>query len=144
VARLDLARTLGADGTVNVQREDAGALVQEMTPDGLGADMVYECAGAAAPTLLKLVRRRRRYLQVGLFGRPVAWDLDEVCYRELTVTGSNASTPEGWRSALRLLRSGRVSTEALVSGAYPLSAWEEAFAHFREKRGIKVLLKPRA
>lgn len=145
-ARLDLARTLGAAHTVNVQREDAGALVRAVTPEGLGADVVYECsgAGAAASALLQLVRRRGRYVQVGLFGRPVAWDLDEVCYRELTVTGSNASTPEGWRSALLLLRSGQVSTEALISGAYPLSAWEEAFTCFREKRGVKVLLKPSA
>ncbi|WMT56156.1 zinc-dependent alcohol dehydrogenase [Truepera radiovictrix] len=145
-ARLELARRLGAEHTLSVQREDAEALVREVTLDGLGADVVYECSGAggAAAALLRLVRRRGRYVQIGLFGRPVAWDLDEVCYRELTVTGSNASTPEGWRSALALLRSGQVSTQVLVSNVYPLSAWAEAFTCFREKRGVKVLLKPGA
>ncbi len=96
--RLKLARTLGADHTVNVQQDDPTALVQALTDEGLGADVVLECsgAGAAAQQLLPLVRRRGRYVQIGLFGRPIAWDLDQICYKELTVTGSNASVPSSW------------------------------------------------
>lgn len=48
-ARLELARRLGAEHTLSVQREDAEALVREVTLDGLGADVVYECSGAGAP-----------------------------------------------------------------------------------------------
>ena len=88
-----------------------------MSIQGLGADVVYECSGAggAAQGLLQLVRRRGRYVQVGLFGKPVAWDLDQVCYKELTVTGSNASTPESWIRAIHLLSSGAVKTEPLIT-----------------------------
>ncbi len=142
--RLELARTLGADYTLNVQREDVPTFVHTITPEGLGADVVYECsgAGAAAAGLLELVRRRGRYVQIGLFGKPIAWDLDQVCYRELTVTGSNASVPSAWVRALQLLESGQVQTKPLITDIYDVTQWEEAFAGFEGKRGIKTLLTP--
>ena len=142
--RLKLAKTLGADHTLNVEQENAETLVRELSLEGLGADVVYECSGAgpAAQTLLSLVRRRGRYVQIGLFGKPVAWDLDQICYKELTVTGSNASVPAAWMGALRLLASGAVDTKALITHTFPLTEWQEAFARFERKEGVKLLLTP--
>jgi len=144
--RLELARALGADHAVTVETGEVRALIAELTPGGHGADVVFECsgAGASAQGLLELVRRRGRYVQLGLFGKPVAWDLDQLCYRELVVTGSNASTPASWRRAIALITDRSVEVEALVSASYPLSAWREAFDHFREKRGVKLLFDPSA
>jgi L-iditol 2-dehydrogenase len=144
--RLDLARRLGAHRTVNVDEGGALDLVRELTPEGHGADVVYECSGAggSAAGLLELVRRRGRYVQIGLFGKPVAWDLDQLCYRELTATGSNASTPAAWRRALQLLHAGAVDTEALVSEVYGLEGWSRAFDDFEAKRGVKLLFDPAA
>jgi L-iditol 2-dehydrogenase len=112
--------------------------------DGLGADIVLECAGAgaAAQQLLQLVRRGGRYTQIGLFGKPIAWDMDQVCYKELIVTGSNASVPHAWDRALRLIASGQVDTQAIVSAVYPISEWHQAFAEFEAKQGLKILLTP--
>jgi L-iditol 2-dehydrogenase len=144
--RLELARSLGADYALDVEREDAEGLVRELTPEGLGADVVYECSGAgsAAAALLELVRRRGRYVQIGLFGKPVLWDLDQLCYKELTVTGSNASVPSAWLRALQLLASGAVRTEPLISDVYGLSQWQRAFEAFEARRGVKLLLEPEA
>lgn len=147
--RLELALRLGADYALDVEGDDVegfdvGTLVRDLTPDGLGADVVFECSGAgpAAQQLLTLVRRRGRYVQIGLFGRPVAWDLDQVCYKELRVSGSNASVPAAWPRALALLASGAVDTEALVSDALPVSEWRDAFDRFEARRGVKLLLTP--
>ena len=142
--RLDLARQLGADHVVNVQADDPGPLVRDLTEQGMGADVVYECSGAgpAALQLLDLVRRRGRYVQIGLFGKPVSWDLDQLCYKELVATGSNASTPESWLRAIRLLDQGIVKTEPLITHTFPLRNWENAFEIFRQKGGIKTLLQP--
>jgi L-iditol 2-dehydrogenase len=129
---------------VNVQEEDPKRLLQDLTHEGLGADVVYECSGAgpAAAQLLELVRRRGRYVQIGLFGKPVAWDLDQVCFRELVVTGSNASVPSAWIRALQLLKAGLVKTEPLITDVYDVTEWEAAFRGFDSRRGIKTLLKP--
>ena len=96
----------------------------------------------AAAHLLKLVRRRGRYVQIGLFGKAVSWDLDQVCYKELTVTGSNASVPSAWYKALALLETGAVKTDALITDRFPLTEWQEAFETFERKEGVKLLLKP--
>ncbi len=141
--RLALARDLGADETVDIGQTDAWPVVAALT-GGVGADIVYECSGAgpSAQGLLGLVRRGGQYAQIGLFGKPVSWDLDQVCYKELTVTGSNASVPSAWDTALRLLGSGRVRTRELVSDVYPLEDWEDAFARFERREGIKLVLAP--
>lgn len=142
--RLDLARQLGADYTVDVQQQDVRQLIADITPEGLGADVVYECSGAspAAAQLLELVRRRGRFVQIGLFGKAIAWDMDQVCFRELIVTGSNASVPSAWIRALQLLENGQVQTKPLITDIYDVTAWEEAFTAFENKAGIKMLLKP--
>ncbi len=142
--RLSLANELGADYVANVETRDIHALIQDVSLQGLGADVVYECsgAGAAAQQLLRLVRRRGRYVQVGLFGKSIAWDLDQVCYKELTVTGSNASTPESWIRAIHLLQNGTVKTAPLITHDFTLSQWERAFQIFTQKRGVKALFRP--
>jgi L-iditol 2-dehydrogenase len=143
-SRLALARDLGADYAVNVGRDDPAALVRDLTDEGLGADVVYECSGAgrAAAQLLDLVRRRGRYVQIGLFGKPVAWDLDQLCYKEIVATGSNASVPSAWLKAVRLIGAGAVQTKPLITHRFPVTAWERAFAAFEDRSGIKTILQP--
>jgi len=141
--RLALAQELGAARVVDVDDEDPIPVVRDLT-GGWGADIVFECsrAGPAALSLLGHARRGGQYAQIGLFGKPVAWDLDQVCMKELRVTGSNASVPSAWRTALQLLADGRVRTAALISGVYPLAGWEDAFQRFEQRDGVKLLLDP--
>jgi L-iditol 2-dehydrogenase len=141
--RLNLARELGAVTAIDVGEEDPAPIVRGLT-GGWGADIVFECSGAgpAALGLLEHVRRGGQYAQIGLFGRPVAWDLDQVCLKELRVTGSNASVPSAWRTALRLLGEGRVQTAPLISDVCSLAGWEEAFHRFERRDGVKILLDP--
>lgn len=142
--RLNLARDLGADYIFNVETDDPKPLLNDITEGGFGADVVYECSGAgpAAQQLLDLVRRRGRYVQVGLFGKPVAWDLDQLCYKELVATGSNASVPSAWIKALQLMAAGVVDTRAIISDVFDVTDWQQAFAQFEEKHGVKLLLRP--
>jgi len=141
--RLHMASELGADGVFNVQGDRYRDALRDLTA-GAGADIVYECSGAgsAAQMLLEVVRRGGQYAQIGLFGKPIAWDLEAVCYKELTVTGSNASTPSAWERALGLLAAGKVKTEPLVSAVLPLAAWRDAFDMFENRSGLKTVLQP--
>ena len=141
--RLELAGELGATAAIDITAEDAVATVQSLT-GGWGADIVFECSGAgpAALGLLQHVRRGGQYAQIGLFGKPVAWDLDQVCMKELSVTGSNATVPSAWRTALRLLGEGHVRTAPLITGTYPLAGWADAFSTFEKREGVKLLLDP--
>jgi L-iditol 2-dehydrogenase len=141
--RLALAQQLGADHVLNIQRDEPAGIIADLS-EGRGADIVYECSGAgpAAQQLLTLVRRAGQYAQIGLFGKPVAWDLDQVCYKELTVTGSNASVPSAWARAVALLADGKVQTRPLISHTFPLDGWRQAFDLFEQRSGVKMVLLP--
>lgn len=142
-ARLALAQQLGADETLIAGRDDLHKLVAERT-DGLGADIAFECSGAGpgAQTALDLVRHRGRYVQVGLFGKPVLWDLEQVCVKELQVHGTFATVASSWRKALALLQSGQLRTAPLISHRLPLEAWQQAFDLFEGREGVKIVFSP--
>jgi L-iditol 2-dehydrogenase len=81
-------------------------------------------------------------VQIGLAGKPVRVPLDLVCFKELTMTGGNASTPASWDRALALIEGRRVALEPLLSEVVPLAEWERAFAATRAATGIKYVLAP--
>jgi L-iditol 2-dehydrogenase len=130
--RLELARSLGFETSV------VGMEVPLV-------DVGIECSGnvGGMTTCLERVRRGGRYVQVGLAGKPVAVPFDEICYRELTVTSGNASTPRSWRRAIALLEQGAVQLGPLVSDVVPLADWERAIETVRAGMGVKVVLDPR-
>jgi L-iditol 2-dehydrogenase len=134
--RLELAGSLGLATRVLAAGESLGT-----GPP----DVVCECSGAAAGAALGLdvIGKRCRYVQVGIFGRPVTVPLDAVLYREVTVTSGNASTPASWRRAMRLIESRAVHLDPLVSEVVPLTNWERAFAATRAGSGMKYVIDPR-
>jgi L-iditol 2-dehydrogenase len=134
--RLEVAAALGL-ATVLV---DSGGV-----PDVLAPDVVCECSGAAAAADmgLELVRQGGRYVQVGIFGRPVTVRLDAVLYKEVVVSSGFASTPRSWRRAMTLLEHRLVDLDPLVTGVVPLSEWGRAFAATRAAEGMKFVIDPR-
>lgn len=139
--RLALARGLGADLTLELAGEGSEVVLAQL---GDTPDLVIECsgAGAAAALLLACVKKGGRFIQMGLYGKPVTLDMDQVCYKELQLTGSFATTPSSWRRALVLAGSGAVSLRGLVGKTYPLAEWRAAFAAVMGRAPGKVLLVP--
>lgn len=138
--RLALAKRLGADETIFTSQVDE---LSERAGQG-GFDSVLECSGAAGgvETALRLVRKGGRYTQVGLTGRKVNFDIDQIVYKEVEFTGTFAHVWSVWEPALRLMASGAVQTEPLVSHRFPLSQWREAFDTFARREGVKIVLEP--
>jgi L-iditol 2-dehydrogenase len=91
---------------------------------------------------LPLVRRRGRYAQIGLFGKPIAWDLDQVCYRELGCHRQQRQRALVLEQGPALMASGSVNTKPLITHRFPVTDWSEAFAAFESKQGVKTLLTP--
>jgi len=142
-ARLALGREFGADVTVNVEAEDLSAIVSERT-HGRGVDRVLECSGAesAAQAGLELVRKRGTYTQVGIFGKPIKLDLDQMLYKEVRVAGSFSQKYVPWEQAIALMAQGRIRTRPLVTHLLPLDQWEMGFHLFDTRKAIKVVFEP--
>ena len=141
--RLELARTLGADGVVDIQKDDVSAWIREKT-HGEGADIVLECSGAAPAVMMgiQLLRRRGQYTQIGLFGKPLTVDVDQVVFKEIRMHGSFSSSWTSWKKAQKLIDQKRIQLAPLVSDILPLSEWQQGFEKCRNKEGMKILLSP--
>ncbi len=141
--RLLLSRELGADISVNSGDSSPEDVVMEITK-GTGADVAVECAGAgkAVASNLKLLRKGGRYLQLGLFGKPIEVDFETIAYKELEVYGSFAQKWSAWKLALKMMAEGSVKIEPFISHNLPLSRWEEGFSLMNNREGMKIVLTP--
>ncbi len=141
--RLRVACQLGADRTIDVEKEHALQQIVEET-GGRGADIFLECSGAPAAARLGLaaLRRRGQYTQIGLFGQPFELDFSLIAYKEIQVCGALGQTWSAWQRGLALLARGEVDTRTLVTHVLPLTQWREAFDMLEENRGLKIVLEP--
>ena len=139
-SRFTVAKSLGANMTVNVQTEDPLKIIHDAT-DGLGADVVVECSGAgsARSQSLEFVRVAGHIGLVGVQGKESAVNLDRILEKELTVTGFWGTLPSSWVKTLRLLKSKQVDVNPLITHRIALSDWQEGFELMESQQAIKVL-----
>ena len=102
--RLKLAEDLGVGYTLDIERYNAVDRIRELT-GGYGADVVLECSGvpAAARMALDMVRKRGKYTQIGLFGKPIEIDFEKIAFKEVVVNGTVSQRRPAWRRALSLM-----------------------------------------
>ncbi|HOV37588.1 MAG TPA: zinc-binding dehydrogenase [Spirochaetales bacterium] len=143
--RLEVAKTLGADWILDVTRKSLAETVEEIT-GGVGMDVVLECSGneKGLQDGIQAVRKRGQYTQIGLFGKPISLDFERICYKEIKVTGSLGSRWISWERALQMVSLGQVKLKPLVSDVLPLGEWKKAFDLFESKKGLKIVLDPKA
>jgi L-iditol 2-dehydrogenase len=144
IERLKLAKELGADGVINVEEVDNIVEAVGKVFGSEGADLVVECSGAAAAakTLMDVARRGGRFCQMGLYGKPITFYPDAVCYKELVVTGTNASVTPAWPKALKLLAWRQVDASRLITHRFAITEWHRALEIVKNKEGVRVILKP--
>ena len=143
-ARLEKAREFGADVTINNGREDALALVMELT-GGLGADVAIEAVGVPDTFELctELVRPGGRIANVGVHGHSATLHLETLWTRDVTITTGLVDTftvPQ----LLKLVAQGRLDPTPFVTHRFPLGetmAGYDAFAAAAETHALKVVLE---
>lgn len=130
--------------SLQVARAAGARVVVCGTAGGRGADVAIECAGVekSAAQCLQLLRKRGRYIQMGLFGKPITADFDLMTYKEIRYSCSFASTHSSFSTALRLMDCGLVDPLPLISARLPLDSWKEGFRTLESKEGLKVLFYP--
>ncbi|GGB33000.1 alcohol dehydrogenase catalytic domain-containing protein [Virgibacillus dakarensis] len=142
--RLDKAREIGIDYTVNIQEEDVKEVVNRLT-DGYGADLVFECSGAvpAVKMGLDLLRKKGQYGQIGIFASAeIPVDFEKIIQKEIRVVGSRSQNPHDWEPSLALMNDRCVDAKALVTHKFDITQWDEAYEKIKSGEAIKVLLTP--
>jgi L-iditol 2-dehydrogenase len=141
--RLTLARELGVQRTVVVDKEDLGGIVLEMT-GGRGPSPVFECSGSprALNTALGVAAKKADVVELGVFPRQYN-ELDTSVFfsKEIRLVGSRTSKPSSWRTAIRLMAGGTVVPEKIVTAVVDLEDWLSGFNAVKECRGIKTVVQ---
>jgi L-iditol 2-dehydrogenase len=136
-ARLDLAKRMGADVTIDVETvrtpEERGALVLTETPQNAGAHVVFECAGflSAIPEGLTYVRRNGTFVEVGNFvdQGPISLNVNQLMMRRnLRVEAIWGSQSDHFIRGLPLLERNEFPFAAMVSHVLPLEDIAKGFA----------------
>jgi threonine dehydrogenase-like Zn-dependent dehydrogenase len=119
-----MSRRLGADHALNGRECDVVATIRELT-GGIGADVVFECAGgspkqglAGHQTLLQAldaVRSGGKIVGVSWFGGPLQLNVDFLRERSLRYLFPDISTQAHLEHTVRLVASGRVQLAATIS-----------------------------
>lgn len=141
--RLDLAKKLGADFTINGQEEDPVKAVREFT-NGEMADVVIEATGAPSviePCLYSL-RKNGRLGLAGIFHQPVVVPLGDIVRREINIRGSICYTWTDFQACIDLVSSGRVAIEPLITHEFRLKDMAEALKIAYNRESIKIILHP--
>jgi D-arabinitol dehydrogenase (NADP+) len=145
-AKLDLAKSFGADHTVLMDRRDASASrseLQAIAPDGF--DVVVDATGVLG-VLEQAIAHTRTAGTVFVYGMTAEADLWKVSpydifRRELVVRGSFAQQFAFDRS-LVALRNGRVNTDGIITHRFSLDEYQLALDAITDSSCIKSIIVP--
>jgi L-iditol 2-dehydrogenase len=142
--RLDVARKLGADEVVNPNKSALKKIILGETNDK-GVDVSFEAVGYAETfaDAVSVTKIGGHVVAVGNLQKTAEFDLQELVARELTFTGSYASSGE-FRDCIDLVASGKINVQPLISDVLPLKDGPRAFERLlkAEENLLKIVLEP--
>jgi threonine dehydrogenase-like Zn-dependent dehydrogenase len=141
--RLDVARRVGADVTINVTQEDPVKRMLDLT-EGYGCDVYVETSGQASGVLqaLAMTRKLGTIVEFSVFKEPVLADWNVIGeQKELTIHGAHAS-PNVYEPVIDAMANRLIDVRPLLADAYPLSRFDDAIAAAMSGDVLKTLVIP--
>ena len=123
--RFPVALEVGATHVVNGSKEDVVKRCTEICGrDNLG--LVIECSGAniALKQAIEMTRPNAEIVRVGMGFKPLEFSINDIT---------------SWRNAIRLLESGQIKVQPLITHRLGLSEYEKGFDAMAAKEAIKVI-----
>lgn len=140
--RLDFAKSLGVEYTINSGKEDANARVHEIT-GGEGAQQVMECSGAnpAIRSTLDLVSHAGRITFTGWPKKETSLPTDTITRKEIDLRGARTSAGE-FPEALELIATKKVDMLKLLTKTVKLEEVPETIIDIEKNPGsyMKVVV----
>ena len=141
--RLEIARTLGAEETINpegVERLDKH--VRKLT--GGGVDVAFEAIGQpkTIEMAFSLLRKGARLCVIGFSHEPATIPVGKLMFFELEMVGSLGCGGGEYPEIVELVRQGKLQLDPVVSGTIPLEEIEEGFDRLRRGEGVRWVVTP--
>jgi L-iditol 2-dehydrogenase len=141
--RLELAKKVGLDYTVNPSKQDLSeAILKAFGTDR--ADLILECVGVQ-PTMEAAIINARKgtdIIVVGVFGERPLVDLGLVQDHEIRLIGTAMYQTQDYLKAIDLIGKGAIQLKPLMTDHFPFEDYEKAYTYLDEKkdRAMKVFI----
>jgi (R,R)-butanediol dehydrogenase/meso-butanediol dehydrogenase/diacetyl reductase len=121
--------------------ENLRHMVMELSGQN-GADLLFECAGhpSSALEMSTLIRSRGVIVNLGVFKKPVAIDMQAINFKEIEILGSRVYERKDFETAIDLAMN--LPMERIVTHAFSLHDVGAAFEQFRSGQVCKALILP--
>ncbi len=133
--KLAEAKRLGVDHTINSMSLDVIKGIKELT-NGNGAEIVIDFVNNSktAPRVLEMLRKRGKYIMVGLFGGELNLSLATVPLRAFNISGAYTGKYSDLVELVELTKSGKI--QSLVSRKYHLEDVNDALSDLKNGKII--------
>ena len=108
--------------------------------DNLG--LVVECSGAniALKQAIEMLRPNGEIVGVGMGFKPLEFSINDITSWNKSIIGHMAYDSTSWRNAIRLLESGQIKVQPLITHRLGLSEYEKDSMQWQQKRRLKLSL----
>lgn len=142
--KLNLAKELGAQYTINSRTEDVHARLSDITKDQ-GPDVIIEAVGAPATYQMAIneVAFTGRVVCIGYAKTEIAFDTKNFVQKELDIRGSRNAMPEDFRAVMKYLKQGICPKEKLITHIYKPEQAQEALEEWAANPGkvFRILIE---
>jgi alcohol dehydrogenase, propanol-preferring len=141
--KLQEAKKLGADETINSSSADASKTIKGITA-GLGSEAVIDFVNntKTAPASVNMLRKRGKLVMVGLFGGSLDLNLALIPLRAYTLTGAYTGKFADLVDLVALAKMGKI--RSVVSKRFKLDQANEALEELKAGKVIgRAVLNPR-
>jgi len=141
--KLETAKTLGAQHTINAKDKEDKALLKEIRGlTGGGADISIEAIGN--PKTIELgpasVKAGGCHCQVGYTHHNVLVNAGRLMFREIEIKGSLGCRPVDYPKIIEMVRTGKIQLDPVVTHRFPLEEINEAFELLRKGESLRSII----
>lgn len=141
--RMETALQMGCDLVFNAGDPDLSVKIKEATYQK-GPDIIVEASGVSSvlSLALDLIRPGGELSLIGLYGDKVTLDANLILTKDLKIHGNMASA-RIWERTIRLLESGKLNIDKLITHKFAFENSDEAFetAYYKKEESIKVIVE---
>lgn len=141
--RLELAKDIGIDITIDSLKEDVASIINKETL-GVGVDKIFDCSGSikAVNAAFSYIKKKGDFVQIGLFAEKYnLFDQESIIQKEIRYIGSRSQKPSSWVTAIELLSRNCINIDKFITKIYDLEDYRVAFESVMSGKEIKVMLK---
>jgi len=137
--KLDVAKKMGADITVNIKNEDLKSIVMRETK-GKGVDIIIEASGSipALTEAFDLVKVGGTVTLLAFYEKEIEkLDIDKIVLNCIKIIGL-AGSPNMYLPVIDLLEAGRLIFKPLITHRYPFDKAIEAIKAVKEQNNTRI------